>query len=1310
MDVTHYSRTVDCDGLSVQYDLYCPGKTQSENGKNETLSLDENLTYEQKVLAFEQAYGEAQDEIERLTSSGDRFDYAVAACSGIIAGLIDILFVGELSIDRANEWGNQKVEDFVISIAKKSGYQGNDLAGAVEYLEDRNSIAADKVTNAFGGGKQHHLRDFSHHPTPVGLFFSLLTQFTGKVYGTDVTGVFKIEPLSESDFYLIGKDIPQKLTFGIITWFFHMASDMAGSSGSIREGSLGTGLPGPLVSLLKELSALPIFRHTNSKGYKEFSVWISKLFNGTLLANRDQNGKIIEAVKFDLRTEIGLGRELGRQAIPVVINECVVRAFYFIRRLLGELKEKDVRNITELEKISWKNTLPVKNRTIVRMLTISTVALEVLDLADATLRSGGNLGMFILRVNFVGVGRFAVAGSADILMGIKKSRLELAMSSAEVAKTAQATHSVIESVEQRRAQTQSRLDQLTSKINGGSASDVSDLGREFTVGYTINDLQIDPNIFTPEEAKEVAEHIFSLKNEEFQDLKNAAWYQRFLKAITFRSGSKKLIISNITSLSKLQQLFLQIYAQHYNGLDQQLNQIIDAVDNLDSKVSKLYSGLELQADIRQFSREEAGVLQLLLCAYQSQNGREAEFQKYRGTVISIFGDVEPQGEFTPEMLSRHAGHHDVFCRCIYELAAIDGSLESEVFPPIIRDALDHLAIAEVTKRNIKKAVMRQAASFGIQYLTDEKYKPMHLDLEGIEFEDPNEVNTDARAVHVATSHTFTPEIENDNSFKEVTELVGSKYGLASLNASNALTGNLLPKTFKVKGASTDDVDKELKKICDQIYGETHLCTIAPKAIIGAMKSTPIIFTTAGIHCNLGPGHGPMPQFISYKNIDFSRTTIMRDNSGNPSGVHLYSKDDRIVAYLPMNDPDTFINVLLEASKMQTAKQDILVPMHRLPLDPKLIYSSDLKLAYVKILIIFCQKYNLDWIEALRLTNDSFISKEVFSSLLDYAQDIHTDADLQKQILTLTELSPYPNEETISTSLIEAFVMIIQFSTKRCREITVAERTFIDRMGKMLGIEDDMLQSLIPAAQLPYRLLRKDVQIEEVNGIRQALASAGEKITSTTGLASVAGVAYSFGMLTATGLGTLAGGLAIPGVSSLLKRQKEEKEKKAIEEASRKQLAEVKRSYRILVSKIKSLENKEEFLPLILKAAVRTSPSIPEYIRACERNASRTGPKSVKTDTNPQSRPCELKVYQVDAMKSKNCFSVTAKVNYAPIHVGDILALKEGDHVTDRIVKVFLIGREDRHWEEKEPDMISNFILNGDFSAEELRGKTFIQIS
>ena len=78
---------------------------------------------------------------------------------------------------------------------------------------------------------------------------------------------------------------------------------------------MGTGLPGPIVSLLKELSALPVFRNLNEDGNREVSVWISKLFNGTLLKN--SNG---DPIKFDLRTEIGVTEQLGKQAIPVIVN------------------------------------------------------------------------------------------------------------------------------------------------------------------------------------------------------------------------------------------------------------------------------------------------------------------------------------------------------------------------------------------------------------------------------------------------------------------------------------------------------------------------------------------------------------------------------------------------------------------------------------------------------------------------------------------------------------------------------------------------------------------------------------------------------------------------------------------------------------------------------------------------------------------------------------------------------------------------------------------------------------------------------
>ncbi len=363
-----------------------------------------------------QALQKVDSELERYTSRADKFDYAVAVGSGILSGIIDSVFVGEFDLETADEWGNKKASDFVVKVAQAQGYNGTTPEGAIKYLEDMFPIAADKATNQFGGGLQHHLRDFSHHPTPVGLACSILTQFTGKVYGTDVAGAFQAVELNEDGLSLIGKNFPEKIMFGVVNWAFHMASDMAGSSGSVMKGSFGTGLPGPLVSLLKELSATPLFQKTDSRGYKEFSVRISKLFNGTLLGERDENNKLIPH-KFDLRTELGVARHIGRQTIPVIINECVVRAFYFIRRLASELAGANSDKPEDIAKLDWGTILPFRNRTVERMITISAMTFTVADTADAAIRSaiesGANwvlfAGRFVTRFNYVGAGRAAVA-------------------------------------------------------------------------------------------------------------------------------------------------------------------------------------------------------------------------------------------------------------------------------------------------------------------------------------------------------------------------------------------------------------------------------------------------------------------------------------------------------------------------------------------------------------------------------------------------------------------------------------------------------------------------------------------------------------------------------------------------------------------------------------------------------------------------------------------------------------------------------------------------------------------------------------
>ena len=355
-------------------------------------------------------------ELDRYTNHADKADYALAVTSGILSGLVDSLFVGEFSLEHANQWGNQQAQKFVLKVAKYQGYGGNEPAQAIKYLEAQFPIATDKATAAFGGGLQHHLRDFSHHPTPVGLVCSILTQFTGNVYGTDVAGAFKCVPLNNDGLDLIGKSFPEKIMFGTVNWFFHMVSDVAGSSGSVMKGSFGTGVPGPLVSLLKEFSSTRLFKKQDANGYKEFSVRISKLFNGTLLGELDSNGNLIP-LKFDLRTEMGVAMQVGKQTIPVIINDCIVRAFFLLRQLLQELSRDEVQDWSDVDKIDWKAIIPLRNRTVDRMLTIAGMTFTVADTTDAAIHaaieSGGNWilfsGRFVTRFNYVGAGRAALS-------------------------------------------------------------------------------------------------------------------------------------------------------------------------------------------------------------------------------------------------------------------------------------------------------------------------------------------------------------------------------------------------------------------------------------------------------------------------------------------------------------------------------------------------------------------------------------------------------------------------------------------------------------------------------------------------------------------------------------------------------------------------------------------------------------------------------------------------------------------------------------------------------------------------------------
>lgn len=359
-----------------------------------------------------------ENEINLLTSQADTNDYLVSIGSGILSGLLDTLWVGEFNLERGRALAAEEVDQFVVKTAKMLGSKSNDLESSVRFLENEFPIPSDGNTAELGGSLQHHLRDFAHHPTIVGLIFSLLTQFTYKSYGTDTLGQFKVVDVPERSQVFIGDDVSSKIFKGTITWFFHLVSDMAGSSNTVGKSG-GTGIPGPLLSLAKELSVLPFFKELVVKD-RSLSVFLSKLFNGTLLAKRDQNGNIIkgEELRFDLRGEMGLGIEVSRQALPVIANECMVRSFYFIRRLGLEMQKCPIHSVSDLKQIEWESVKPTNNPTLSRMLTISTGVFTSIDIGEAFIFQKNWIA-----VNYVGIGRFMVAVGSEISWGLSKRNL-----------------------------------------------------------------------------------------------------------------------------------------------------------------------------------------------------------------------------------------------------------------------------------------------------------------------------------------------------------------------------------------------------------------------------------------------------------------------------------------------------------------------------------------------------------------------------------------------------------------------------------------------------------------------------------------------------------------------------------------------------------------------------------------------------------------------------------------------------------------------------------------------------------------------
>lgn len=438
---------------SAQYSGIIDGTfTLSDKTKEtEQESAEEVVSAEVKVEApsidrLNTELARVNQELERYTNHADKADYAFAVFSGIISGAIDAFFVGEATITEEDiTLSDKQVNNFIQKYAKSRGFENSHLKDAIHALENIFKVPQDNVWKGAGIGvsaKNHHLADLAHHPTPIGLMASLVVQFLriGTFVSKDgkwhfivvethaedikeilvpavITGILNwLAFVAEKKLRNNEIEIPKGLhhiirllasTPVIIeiikcadNWFGHLVSDMGGSKNTAGGGM---GIPGMFLSLLYEISGLPVLKNSGLPAF----------VNG-----------LYEKQKMDLRHELPLYKTAGKQVIPVVLNDLLIRIGYFFSRLAGELA-------TGKEAINWGQVIPFRNRTVDRMLTIASMTFTVADTADAAIHaaieSGGNWvlfsGHFVTRFNYVGAGRAALSIVCEVSNEKKEAQL-----------------------------------------------------------------------------------------------------------------------------------------------------------------------------------------------------------------------------------------------------------------------------------------------------------------------------------------------------------------------------------------------------------------------------------------------------------------------------------------------------------------------------------------------------------------------------------------------------------------------------------------------------------------------------------------------------------------------------------------------------------------------------------------------------------------------------------------------------------------------------------------------------------------------
>ena len=218
---------------------------------------------------------------------------------------------------------------------------------------------------------------------------------------------------------------------------------------------------------------------------------------------------------------------------------------------------------------------------------------------------------------------------------------------------------------------------------------------------------------------EAANRIFAAQEADFEKIKSEKWYQTLFHAITLNQDGKKFAVRGINSLTKLQQLFMDIYVKNYRKTHKQLDAVIETVTKNSQAIKKLYEMCELnlkeQERLEMIDSHDAEILAIFLGEYKDENGSvPSAVRDYNRGVYRALNLKVPYGTLDNHQI-RSLKEPEVVYRCFMEQCAVDGTIDTQEWTGKIYEYLKDFELSENSKNEIKESVKKEAEIAGIEY-------------------------------------------------------------------------------------------------------------------------------------------------------------------------------------------------------------------------------------------------------------------------------------------------------------------------------------------------------------------------------------------------------------------------------------------------------------------------------------------------------------------------------------------------------------------------------------------------------------------